>query len=108
MAVIPKTAIKLNILEPTKLPIEIAFSLFIIAIIDAVSSGILVPKDTIETLIILSLTPILSAKLTAPLIKVSEPNQSENHLVKGNSPSSSLTIPVEYHYSHPNRSSFGI
>ena len=43
-----------------------AFSLLMIAIIEAESSGILVPTETIVTLIIRSLTPRFSARVTAP------------------------------------------
>ena len=72
--VIPRTASKLNIFDPIRFPIEIAFSLFITAIIEAESSGILVPTDIILTLIILSETPLSKANATAPLMSVSEPN----------------------------------
>ena len=64
--------------DPIKFPIEIAFSLLITAIIEAESSGILVPIEIILTLIILSETPLSKANATAPLISVSEPNHRLN------------------------------
>ena len=72
--VIPKTAKILNMFEPIRLPKEIAFSFLIIAIMEAESSGILVPMEIIEIPITRSLTPIRDAKDTAPLTKVSDPN----------------------------------
>ena len=56
MDVIPKTANILNTLDPIKFPREMAFSFLIMAMIEAVSSGTLVPTDTIVTPIIRSLT----------------------------------------------------
>ena len=57
MAVIPITARRLKIFDPIRFPKERAFCLLIIAIMEAESSGILVPTETIETLMIRSLTP---------------------------------------------------
>ena len=68
------TARMLNTLEPIKLPNDIAFSFLIIAIMEAESSGMLVPIDIIEIPIIRSLTPIREARETAPLTRVSDPN----------------------------------
>ena len=65
-------------MEPIKFPREIAFSFLMIAIMEADSSGILVPTEMIEILITRSLTPINEAKETAPLTKVSEPNHNAN------------------------------
>ena len=66
MEVIPRTAKTLKILEPIKLPIDKSFSFFNAAIIEAENSGIDVPKDTIETEIILSLIPNERAIPVAP------------------------------------------
>ena len=63
----------LKIFEPIKLPTEIPFSFFAIAISDAASSGILVPIATMETEITASLIFICLAKLTAPLTRHSAP-----------------------------------
>ena len=48
-----------------------------IATIDVDNSGILVPKAMIVTPIILSLIPSFEAKLTAPLIKTSDPSHKK-------------------------------
>lgn len=65
-AVIPITARILKIFEPIKFPRDMAFSLLAIAMIEAESSGILVPIETTEILMILSLTPNFVANSTAP------------------------------------------
>ena len=59
----------LKIFEPTMLPTAISVSFFKAAEIEAASSGKLVPKATIVTPIIRSLTPHEKAILEAPSIK---------------------------------------
>ena len=73
MEVIPRTAKTLKILEPIKLPIDKSFSFFNAAIIEAANSGTDVPKDIIETEIILSLTPKERAIPAAPSTSQLEP-----------------------------------
>ncbi len=76
-AVTPKTEAILKILEPIRFPKEMAFSFFNAAIIDAASSGILVPSAIILTEITRSLTLNLCAISIAPFTSHSEPSQSE-------------------------------
>ena len=60
-------------LEPTTFPIDISKFRLIAAITEVVNSGKLVPIATTVSEIILSLTPIFVAKLTAPSTRKSEP-----------------------------------
>lgn len=64
------------------LPIEMALSFLIEAIIEDANSGILVPTDTTVMATTRLLTPKLSAKLTAPFTNNSEPNQSPKPPIK--------------------------
>ena len=64
-------------LEPIKLPIDRSFSFFNAAIIEAANSGTDVPKDTIETEIILSLTPIERAIPDAPSTSQPDPKYKQ-------------------------------
>ena len=72
------TARILNTFDPIRFPIEMAFSLLRIAIIEADNSGMLVPTETIEILMMRSLTPIAVARETADLIRTSEPSHKKN------------------------------
>ena len=66
IAVMPKTAKRLKILEPIKFPNEMAFSFLSIAMTEAANSGILVPTETTVTPIARSLTPYVLARPTDP------------------------------------------
>jgi len=71
--VIPNTDARLNIFDPIIFPSEMAFSCLIAAIIEAASSGMLVPTATNETDITASLTSKVCAKSMAPSTNHSDP-----------------------------------
>lgn len=70
---------KLKILEPSMLPTEISISFLNAAIAEVASSGMLVPKATTLIDIILSLTPNLYARLSAPFTINHDPATSPPH-----------------------------